>query len=248
MLEKYLQDIGLSEKEAAVYVALIQFESASAPDVARKTNLKRPTAYAVLESLVKKGLVSHVAVGTHTRYAAEPPERLRTFIERQKLVLEERAEKLTDIIPQLRSIQKESGEKPIVKYLEGREGILQSYEESLAVKKEGEIKYSVFSRDLGNEFFTEKERAYLKEKRMTKDIPGRTVYTYSGGELPAHPIVERVRIDEGKYPVFSDIDIYGDEVRIHSFKKNLFSLYIRSRDIAETLKSLISHIIDTAKK
>ncbi|MBI2888737.1 MAG: hypothetical protein HYY10_02320 [Candidatus Liptonbacteria bacterium] len=121
MLEKYLQDIGLSDKEATIYIALLQADYSSPLELSRKLNMKRATAYVVLESLQKKGLVNETKVNKKTRYQAAPPERLETFIARQRIVLEEKAKLLEDIVPQFKSIQKESGTKPVVKYYEGRE-------------------------------------------------------------------------------------------------------------------------------
>ena len=56
MLQEYLQDIGLSDKESAVYIALLQFDYASPLELSRKINIKRATAYVVLKSLEKKGI------------------------------------------------------------------------------------------------------------------------------------------------------------------------------------------------
>src|SRR6185369_12406710 len=106
MLEKYLQTIGLSDKEASVYLALVQVDNAAVLDLSKKTKLKRPTVYVILESLAKKGLVSETTVGKKTHYQAEPPERLETFVDRQKLILEENSKRLKDIIPEIKSIQR----------------------------------------------------------------------------------------------------------------------------------------------
>jgi len=75
MLEKYLQEIGLGDKEAAVYAALLQVDDDSVLDLSKKTKINRTTIYPVLESLAKKGLISEVKVNAKVRYQAEPPER-----------------------------------------------------------------------------------------------------------------------------------------------------------------------------
>ena len=41
MFEEFLQEIGLSEKEARVYVALLQVDSANIHDLAIKTGISR---------------------------------------------------------------------------------------------------------------------------------------------------------------------------------------------------------------
>lgn len=129
MLEKYLQEIGLSDKEAAVYLALLATDNSSVIELANKTKIKRPTVYVILENLSKKGLVSETTVSKKTHYQAEPPERLETFTERQKITLDERAKRLKDIIPQIKSVQRESGERPVVRFFEGREGTISTNED-----------------------------------------------------------------------------------------------------------------------
>ena len=118
MLEKYLQDIGLNEKEAIVYLSLLAVDNSSVLDIAKKTGLNRSTTYVILESLSKKGLVSETNIGKKTHYQAEPPERLETYVERQKIILDENSRRLKDIIPQIKSVQRGGGEKPVVQYFE----------------------------------------------------------------------------------------------------------------------------------
>lgn len=135
MLEKYLQDIGLNEKEATLYLALVQVDNSSVIDLSKKTKINRSTVYVVLEGLAKKGLVSETTVGKKTHYQAEPPERLETFVERQKVNLDEQSKRLKDIIPQIKTVQRETGERPVVKYFEGREGIIAANEEFFATSE-----------------------------------------------------------------------------------------------------------------
>ena len=137
MFEKYLEDLGLSEKEAKVYLSLLQVDNDSVLDLAEKTKINRTTIYPVLESLSKKGLISEVKVDKKVRFQAEPPERLETYVERQKIVLEEHAKRLKDVIPQLKSVQRETGERPVVKIYEGKEGIISSLEDFFETSDSG---------------------------------------------------------------------------------------------------------------
>ncbi|KKR30424.1 MAG: Transcriptional regulator, TrmB, partial [Parcubacteria group bacterium GW2011_GWC1_39_8] len=98
MFEKYLKDIGLSDKEAAVYLALLSFDKALVSDISEKAKIKRPTTYVILETLAKKGLVSESNIGKKTFYIAEPPEKLGLFVERQIHMLEENKKSLDIIV------------------------------------------------------------------------------------------------------------------------------------------------------
>ena len=51
---KTLISVGFSEKEAAVYLALLELEVAGVTEIAKKSNIKRSSTYVVLESLKQK--------------------------------------------------------------------------------------------------------------------------------------------------------------------------------------------------
>lgn len=248
MLEKYLQDIGLNDKEATVYLSLLSVEHASVLDLAKKTKIKRPTVYVVLESLSKKGLVSETTIGKKTHYQAEPPERLETFVEKRKIALEESQRTLKDVIPQIKSVQRESGEKPIVKYFEGKEGIISSAEETFRNENGGdEPVYLVYSKDLLNELFPESERQKFRQIRLDKKVKSKVIYTYEKGEIPSDEMGERIKIDGSKYPISCDIGIYKDKVRISVLGKGVSSIFIRSKDVADTLRSIFNIAFDKLK-
>ncbi|OHA89569.1 MAG: hypothetical protein A3C70_02315 [Candidatus Zambryskibacteria bacterium RIFCSPHIGHO2_02_FULL_43_14] len=244
MFEKYLKDIGLSDKEAAVYVALLSFDKAQVTEISEKAKIKRPTTYVILESLAKKGLVSESNIGKKTFYIAEPPEKLGLFVERQIHLLEENKKSLDIIVPQLKSIQREQGEKPAVQFFDGKEGVLSSNYNTFAEKLGEEPVYIVYSKDTVTDIFSEKEAKEMRERRISMGIKSKAVYNSKIGEKPSDETGDRVKIDERKYPITSDITIYGDQVKIAVFGKRISGISIKSKEFAETLKSLIKYIFD----
>ncbi len=244
MLEKYLKEIGLSEKESSVYISLLSFDKASVADISQKAQIKRPTAYVILDSLEKKGLVSETTIGKKTYYIAEPPEKLDMFVERQIHLLEENKKSLDIIIPQLKNIQRETGEKPLVQSFEGKEGILSSNADIFINKFGDEPAYTIYSRDLVKDIFTEKEGRILKDRRNSKNIKIKSVYTSKNETRPSDETADRIKIDENKYPITSDITVYGDQIKIAIFGKRISGISIKNIELAETLKSLIKYIFD----
>jgi sugar-specific transcriptional regulator TrmB len=235
MFEKYLQEIGLSEKEAQVYLALLQVDTDSIQDIAKKTDINRTTVYPVLESLSKKGLVSEVQDGKKTLYQAAAPERLETFVERQKVVLEEHAARLKDII---KSIQREEGEKPIVKFFEGRDGAISAMEEFFGTDEKGGQAYFFYSRDLLDKTFTAEEKNRYLQLRLDKKISSESIYTFTERSLGSDENANRTRIDAEKYPISCDIAVYKDTIRVTTLGESISSILIKSKDIADTLISL----------
>lgn len=116
-----LQNLGLSEKEAKVYLALLQLGPSTPYQIAKKAELKRPTAYVIAEELVEKGLIVHIPGEEKRKYIAKSPE---VFIEER----EENLKAAKQILPELKSFQKGTAEKPSILYFEGAEGLRQAYE------------------------------------------------------------------------------------------------------------------------
>lgn len=249
MFEKYLEDLGLSEKEAKVYLSLLQVDNDSVLDLAEKTKINRTTIYPVLESLSKKGLISEVKVDKKVRFQAEPPERLETYVERQKIVLEEHAKRLKDMIPQLKSVQRETGERPVVKLYEGKEGILSMTEDLFSGDEKGGVMYMLYPKDLLEEIFKDHETNKFKKFRLDKKIQGQSIYTYSKGAVDSTSNNgNRVRIDSEKYPILCDITVYNSKVRIAILGETLSGVVIQSKDVAQTFVSLFKLAFAQAKK
>ena len=248
MLEKYLQDLGLTDKEAIIYLALLQVDGATALDLSKKTKINRSTVYVVIESLSKKGLVSETTVGKKTQFQAEPPERLETYIERRRAQFEEQSSRIKDVIPQIKSIQRDTGERPVVKYFEGREGIISLLEEFFSDDgEEGKDVYLLYPKDTLEEIFTEAEREKYRNIRLNKKIHSRSMYTSEKGERPSDEMAERMRIDGKKYPISCDVSIYKDKIRINTLGKKFSGIFIKSQDVANTLRSLFNLAFDSIK-
>ncbi len=82
-LYKGLVSLGFSEKEANVYLALLELGSRTVSPIARSANINRTTAYDILETLVAKGLVSISGKEPVQEYVAESPEKVLKLIEEE---------------------------------------------------------------------------------------------------------------------------------------------------------------------
>ena len=116
---KTLQQIGLKEKEAAVYLALLSLESSTAYQIAQHCDVKKPTVYVILEELLQKGLVLKIPHAKKALYAARD---IGEFLEEQKRKL--RA--VEAIVPQLQALGGATG--PSVYFFTGLRGIAEALE------------------------------------------------------------------------------------------------------------------------
>ncbi len=74
--ENTLKKLGLTDKEARVYLALLKLGQASANSIARSANLKRPTTYLILEDLRQQGMVLKMPGSKKQMFSARSPEEL----------------------------------------------------------------------------------------------------------------------------------------------------------------------------
>lgn len=79
---------GLVEKEARIYIALVELGKATAYAIAKQSGLKRPTVYVVLEELRHKGLINKVPHLKNQTYTAKDPEEF--MFEQENKLLEAR--------------------------------------------------------------------------------------------------------------------------------------------------------------
>lgn len=113
-----LEILGLGEKESKIYLALLQLGPATPYKMAKRSGLKRPTAYVIADELVTKGYVVKAPGDKHT-YIARPPEVI--YAEREEKMIEAKK-----ILPELQALKGGVADKPSVLYFEGYEGMQQA--------------------------------------------------------------------------------------------------------------------------
>lgn len=137
---KILQQLGFSEKEIAVYVAILELDSATVVDVSKKTDINRTSCYDILEALMKKGLISKHKQKKKTLFHAGDSKRLNAYLEREREEQDKKIRKqqqlLKEALPELNSLLNPQSTRPKVTFYEGEKGMREAYEDTLTAKKE----------------------------------------------------------------------------------------------------------------
>lgn len=247
MLEEFLMHIGLSDKEAKVYMSLLKVDDANAAAISKSSNINRTTVYPILESSKHKGLVEEIEKNGKSTFRSNSPEKIETYIEEQKIKLDEQSKLVRDMIPKFKAVARGLGERPIVEYYTGKEEVLRSAKNMFTSGEEG-VLYVIYPRDEIEKSFSPKELDSLKQKRIEKNIKIVSIYSYSQGEYNSDITLDRKRVDPEKYPIKAEIGIYGESTRIHIFGKHAGTVFIKSVDVAETLRSLFRLAFDGSNK
>jgi len=131
---RILEEVGLSEAEAKIYLALIRLGQSKTGRIIDVTKLQSSTVYHVLGSLLEKGIVTYILKGKVKYFQAESPESFLTF-------LAEKKKKIENIIPELKDMEKLSRTKQNAKVYEGTKGIIAAFNDILDTMEKGEEYY-----------------------------------------------------------------------------------------------------------
>lgn len=243
-----LQDIGLAEKEAKVYAAALELGPATADQLAKQSKIVRSTTYVQLESLMKKGLMSTYEEGKKTFFAPESPEYLKRIFELKRKEFEVREQELESFLPKLVQKFENAGDRPIVRFFDGKEGIRSLREEALGAKNK--ILYVLSSNDAVNIVFSEEERAKYSKKRSERGITTKLLYTRTNGKIEeqSQPHTERGFLKPETLPLATDIVIFDDNVGIMTLKGKLIGILIQSKEVRESMISIFNFLWKIAEK
>ena len=123
MISSELQKIGLSEKEARVYLATLELGPKSAQEISRHTGINRATCYTILESLIDLGFISQIEGDRGKIFSAEDPSNILNLLESQEKAIKKRKKEISTFVPDLMALYNKAGSKPRIRYLEGVNGI-----------------------------------------------------------------------------------------------------------------------------
>ncbi len=157
-----IKDLGLTENEAAVYLAALSLGPTTVLSIAKASGLERANIYRVIESLQKRGLMSTTLDGIKSKYEVASPDRLEQLADTRR-------QKLQDALPELRAMYNQKAGISDVKFYRGIDGIKTAYEGMFEKLKPSDFYYVVSNLD----DWYPLDAAYLEsfvQKRIKRNI------------------------------------------------------------------------------
>jgi HTH-type transcriptional regulator, sugar sensing transcriptional regulator len=233
-LNEILINIGLTKKEAAVYLATLELGDSPASDIAIRAKQNRVSTYDVLEKLRKRGFISRYTKKGVKYFSATDPDLIRTDV-RQKYM------DFKSSLPDLRRLHGKTSH-PRVRYYEGIEGVKKVYTDTLTAKTE--LLNYADSKSI-RDFWPNYDKEYVKERVKRK--------IYLRGISPRDEYGEKVVADNkkshreirlvkpGQFDFSNEINIYDDKISIISFGKDeILGMIIESPEIANTQRAIFT--------
>lgn len=237
--------LGFSEKEAAVYVALLQLGEAGVNDIARASGVHRASTYDTLESLGKMGLVTAYTEKEQRRFSAEPPERLLSVLHLQRRELAMREAFAERLLPRLAAVHTVHDAKPRIRYIEGINGLRN-------MQREYELCEGDIIQLVGFDAF-----CALEDRKMTGDhramlhrVPRRVrTMLVTERQLPSPgPGAEIRQVSPALVQAMGEVTVWGDRVILFSYANGIIAIEITSSAIASTVRAALELAWKTAER
>lgn len=234
MLKDDLITFGLDEKEALLYLSLLELGEASVLNIARKSGLKRTSVYHLLESLKNRGFVGIISKRGKQVYFAQNPRKLESE-------LEEKQSTLKKMMPELLSLANLIDKKPKVQFFEGIGGIKAVLDDELE-SSEGEMVgwwTEGYLATLGEDYFVN----YFNPKRIEKKIFYRSIVSegahYQELQKYSQKNLWKIKMMRpGEYSLETDVVVYGrSKIALISYEEKI-SLVVESIKLHNTLKAI----------
>ena len=239
MLEakKVLQEFGLTENEAQVYLILLRLGSATASEIVEKTSIHRINLYDILERLQEKGLVSFVILGKRKAYeAVEPKNILELEDERRKSILE--------ILPQLEGERKLSKQKQEATIFKDKRGIKNIVDELTKVKE-----FDFFASGWGfAKAFGQEYSDIWHEKLKVNKVKVRCLLSKKFKETLKVPESLNYRWLPSEFVFPSTTLLFQDKIFIIMWGSEPIGILIRGKEVYDSYKQFFELLWKLAKK
>ncbi len=234
--QKLIDYLDFSDKEANIYLTLLEAGEVTITDLAKRCGLKRTTLYNMLPEMQRCGFVKVSKSKGRKYYFIDDVRNLER-------ILEEKTEAVRNMIPELEKFHNISQIKPRIILYEGVVGMKRFYQD---------IIFAVFPGDsiltyIGLEDFYDFVPKEILEKYVGQRIKKRVVNKIiahegslarewmesSGSEL------RQIKILKKQKEMFrGDVKIFSNKVAFLSYSEDFFGVIIESKEIHGMLKGL----------
>ncbi len=249
-----IEDLGLSEKEARVYLANLMIGPATVQKIADQADIKRVTTYVILESLSNLGLVSKSNQGKKTFFTAEDPVSLHRLLEKKEQQVAEQKSAFDALLPDLEALRNMPGEMPVVKFYETVEGLKSAVKTFLAPEPGDEKVVRAFMNAKQIfEFFPQIDEHKSNPDRTRLGIKSMNIYTHPDGPVLKPSDAEKNReslwIPPENFPFNGEMAVFSNRILISSYTGTKpMAIRIDSKPLAEGMRAVFALAWETAKK
>lgn len=242
-----LTELNFTDKEANVYLALLKLGKGTVSAIARRAGIQRTTCYNVLDGLISKNFARISGKEPKQEYVAESPDVIIKKLKEKINRSQEQLKKADKVVPQLKSVHN-VGNRPKIKFYEGKEGLVQVYEDTLTAQEtiRGLASIEYMHKTLPN-YFPQYYKRRASKGIAAKGILSATPFGIERTKHDKEEMRQTALIPTDKFSFTPELNIYDNKMMIASWKEKL-GIIIESAEIAEAMKVLFDLALEEAKR
>ncbi len=230
-LIKTLEEYGLKERHAKIYLSLLSIGTGSIQMVSKKCGYARSTCESVLRQLQQKGFVSSFKKKKVCHYNAEDPHQLVD-------TAEQKAELLRLALPKFIDLYKSHESTPTMRYYEGKAGmrivlreILDEAKSLICLGSADDLFQTILK--YTENFIAERIKRKIHLRVILKDTP----FARQRKSVERENLMQ-VKITSSKHPITSLMYIWNHKVAMFSLQKDIAALVIDSDELTNMQRSM----------
>lgn len=249
MIDLKLRNLGLTDYETKVYLALLEIGEGTSGDIIKKADIHTGKIYEILESLKNKGLVSEITKNNIKNYSATQPERIFDYLNVKKRELEKTESDISAIMPLLLEKVKSATKKPVkIEIYTGFEGMKTAFskETSRYSKNTEVLVFGIQPKADYSKLITDFFSYSVYPERKRKGVITRKIKdTASRNQKASSDYPKKVRYLE--YKSMTIVEVYKDLVMIEFHLENPIVITIEGEEVAKSFKNQFEVMWKAAK-
>ncbi len=230
-----LTQYGLTDRQAHVYLACLEFGTASIQKISKRVQIARSSCEATLEQLILRGFVTSHKHKNVRKYSPEDP---RNIIK----IAEQKVDTLSQLLPNLTDLFLKNNIIRSVRMYEGKNGINSILEEIL---NEAKILYGFGSADdlysaIGETF------PEFRKRRIQKKIPVKVILKDTPQarqrQLMGPQELREVRLVDNLGDFSSLMFMWDSKIASFSLREEIIAVVIESKEIATGQRAMFDFI------
>lgn len=245
LLEK-LSDVGLTHKEASVYLALLPLRDVGSSKLIRATGLHGQFVYDALNRLEELGLAKHVMQNGRKKFSANAPARILSLLEEKKLSAQAVVKQLKE---RFAGIHEQNFEA-----FQGESAFVAHQIDLLERTPEGSTINVIASESERYQSTIEAEGLWDEYTRILKEKHLKTRYLGSEAQRARFQTLEKenlgwtFRVFPGQSTGLMNTDIWHDNITLNMFGNPILSLTITGKDIADGYREFFEALWNLSSK
>lgn len=223
---KILEDIGLTQGEIKVYMALLEAGSSTAGEILKRANIQNSVFHFNINRLIEKGLVSYMKMNKFRVYKAADPENFMTY-------LKDKEAQIKEILPKLKEKQQQAKVTQEVEMFEGIKGIITLLNTLIEDAKRGD-EFLFFAPELST---SEEIQKFYEMYDIKRHARGLIIKGIAPKKLK--PLFQKRKHIKMKYtdmPLPSNTGICDDKIALISWDEKPSGVLITSKHIVDKQK------------